>query len=109
MNELHMGELLEKAIRRKGLNITELAVALNVTRRTLYNWFKQEVIDEVIMQKISGVINYGPNYLNEKPQLIANPNSESPIVKDEAYWQDRYIDLLERYAKLLQNPPSKKI
>ncbi|RZK22651.1 MAG: hypothetical protein EOO43_09375 [Flavobacterium sp.] len=58
MIEIHMGELLERAIRRKGLNISELAIALNITRRTLYNWFKQEAIDEVTMERLSKVIQY---------------------------------------------------
>ena len=106
MDELHMGKLLEKAIRRKGLNITELAVALNVTRRTLYNWFKQESIDEVTMRKISEVIQYDHNSKLPKPQVIVNTGTEPQVIKDEAYWQDRYIDLLERYAKLLQNSSS---
>ncbi|RZL02588.1 MAG: XRE family transcriptional regulator [Pedobacter sp.] len=97
-----MGELLERAIRRKGLNITELALALNITRRTLYNWFKQEVIDEATMEKISSVIKYEFNAHKSNPTIIKVVQATPLIVKDEAYWQDRYIDLLERYAKLLQ-------
>lgn len=38
MDELHMGQLLEKAIRKKGLNITAIARAIGVQRRTMYNW-----------------------------------------------------------------------
>jgi plasmid maintenance system antidote protein VapI len=53
-----MGELLERAIRKKGVNITELARALNITRRTMYNLFKQEVIDKGTMERISEVIKY---------------------------------------------------
>ena len=69
MNELHMGELLEKAIRRKGLNITELAIALSVTRRTLYNWFKLERIDELVMERISEVIKYDINTSDINPVI----------------------------------------
>jgi plasmid maintenance system antidote protein VapI len=46
MKNIHMGQLLERVIRRKGINISELAAALGITRRTLYNWFKLEIIDE---------------------------------------------------------------
>ena len=102
MNELHMGELLEKAIRRKGLNITEISAALNITRRTLYNWFKQEVIDENIMERISNAIKYDFESENGKPVVLPKSKDDPSIVKDEAYWQNRYIDLLERYAKLLK-------
>jgi transcriptional regulator with XRE-family HTH domain len=103
MSELHMGELLERAIRRKGMNITELAAALNVTRRTLYNWFKLERIDEVSMERISGVIKYEINTSNINPVITKGSLGEPSINKDEAYWQARYIDLLERYSTLLQS------
>jgi transcriptional regulator with XRE-family HTH domain len=103
MSELHMGELLERAIRRKGMNITELAAALNVTRRTLYNWFNLERIDEVTMERISGVIKYEINTSNINPVITKGSLSEPSINKDEAYWQARYIDLLERYSELLQS------
>lgn len=108
MSELHMGELLERAIRRKGLNITEIAAALNITRRTLYNWFKLEVIDEHTMERISEVIKYDFSSDNAKPVVVTKIKDEKSIVKDEAYWQDRYIDLLERYSLLIAKTASKK-
>jgi len=96
-----MGQLLEKVIRRKGINISELAIALNVTRRTIYNWFKQEVIDEQVMERISNKISYDFSPNRQTPTVIKNEVSDGKIVKDEQYWQDRYVDLLERYSKLL--------
>lgn len=96
-----MGQLLEKVIRRKGINISELAIALNVTRRTIYNWFKQKVIDEHVMEKISNVISYDFAQNKQIPKITKNVVSDDIIVKDERYWQDRYLDLLERYSKLL--------
>ena len=100
-----MGQLLERVIRRKGLNISELATALGITRRTLYNWFKQEVIDEAIMERVSSVIVYDLTLNAPKPtivqEVVVEPTQENPIEKDEAYWQNRYIDLLERYSGLL--------
>ncbi|RZK04290.1 MAG: XRE family transcriptional regulator [Flavobacterium sp.] len=108
MNDIHMGELLERAIRRKGLNITEIAAALNITRRTLYNWFKQDVIDEHTMERISKAIKYDLSSENGKPAVVKNIKDESSIIKDETYWQDRYIDLLEQYSLLIADTASKK-
>jgi len=101
MSEIHMGELLEQVIRRKGLNITDLALALNITRTTLYNWFKQEFIDQATMERISGVIKYDINTNQMEPIILNTALTEPIVIKDEAFWQDKYIDLLERYAKLL--------
>jgi transcriptional regulator with XRE-family HTH domain len=105
MDEIHMGQLLEKVIKRKGINISELATALKITRRTLYNWFKLEVIDECTMQRISSVIVYD-FYADAQRPIISNELAnrspeEASTTNDEAYWQNRYIDLLERYSDLL--------
>jgi len=95
-----MGELLERAIRRKGLNITEIAFAMNVTRRTIYNWFKQEIIDKDIMERLSNIVSY--DAISSQPNTITfNIKNSQVTIKDEAYWQDRYIDLLERYSALI--------
>jgi AcrR family transcriptional regulator len=100
-----MGQLLERVVRRKGLNISELAAALGITRRTLYNWFKLEVIDEVTMNRISSVIVYDLVSDTSKPTIVIEVVDATPkqnnAEKDAAYWQDRYIDLLERYSELL--------
>jgi transcriptional regulator with XRE-family HTH domain len=101
MSDIHMGELLEKAVRRKGLNLTELASALNITRRTLYNWFKQELIDKATMERISDIIQFEFNSTSSTPMVTQNLMPNQVIIKDESYWQDKYIDLLERYSKLL--------
>jgi transcriptional regulator with XRE-family HTH domain len=101
MSDIHMGELLEKAVRRKGLNLTELASALNITRRTLYNWFKQELIDKATMERISDIIQFEFNSTSSTPMVTQNLMPNPVIIKDESYWQDKYIDLLERYSKLL--------
>lgn len=108
MSKLHMGELLERAIRRKGLNITEIAAALNITRRTLYNWFKQEIIDEDTMERISAIISYDISSGVSEPKITAVLPDETVIKKGEDYWKDRYIDLLERYSMLIANTASKK-
>ena len=97
-----MGELLERAIRRKGLNITEIAFAMKVTRRTLYNWFKQDVIDRETMERLSTIVKYD---VESNLPGIFTTEVKDPIIpiKDEVYWQGRYIDLLERYSSLLAN------
>ena len=100
-----MGQLLEKVVKKKGIKITVLATALGTTRTTLYNWFKKEVIDEVTMERISSVISYDIS----SPDRTTAPIIKAPVIeqpleeeKDEEYWKNRYVDLLERDAKLLE-------
>ncbi|MEJ7559551.1 MAG: helix-turn-helix domain-containing protein [Pedobacter sp.] len=102
MDEIHMGQLLERAIKRKGLNITEIAAALGVSRRTLYNWFKLEVIDESIMERISGTILHDASSGKSEVVVVDLEVEESVPLKDDTYWKDKYMKLLERYSTLIK-------
>jgi transcriptional regulator with XRE-family HTH domain len=101
MGEIHMGQLLERAIKRKGLNISEIAVALNVSRRTLYNWFRLEVIDKSIMERISSATRHDFSSGQSQASIISPETDGSLTIKDEVYWKNKYIDLLERYSDLI--------
>jgi predicted transcriptional regulator len=105
MDELHMGQLLEKAIRKKGLNITAIAKAIGVQRRTMYNWFSTKDLNVDIMQRISKVIVYDFGQPESAPAIVV-PNilevaNDLVTIKNEEYWKDKYIDLLERYSSIL--------
>jgi predicted transcriptional regulator len=98
-----MGQLLEKVIRKKGLNISKLAKAIGVDRRSVYNWFTEPELKAGILEKIAEVIDHDftadvPRLSIKDPELIAQ-NKE---VRDDEYWKDKYIDLLERYSDLLK-------
>jgi transcriptional regulator with XRE-family HTH domain len=103
MENIHMGQLLERVIRRKGINISELAAALGITRRTLYNWFKLEIIDEDAIERISNLIVYDLTSEAGKHSVVNAQPKQTQLELDDQYWQDRYIDLLERYSILLTN------
>ena len=107
MVKVHMGELVEKVIKKTGANVTELASAMGVSRRTIYNWYKEEVISVSILNKLSREIGYdftaaenviSPAVIESEEQL---ENKE--INQDDKYWQSRYIELLERYSELLSD------
>jgi DNA-binding phage protein len=103
--ELHMGMLLEKVVRKKELNITELAKALGVSRRTLYIWFQQPQLPAGTLEKISKVVVYDFSTPDAKPSIVTPGIVERAIevmtTNNEEYWKDKYVDLLERYSSLL--------
>lgn len=101
--EIHMGQLLEKVIRKKGLNISKLAKAIGVDRRSMYNWFSEPELKAGVLERIAEAIDYDfsaevPKASIKHPDLIAS-NKE---IRDDEYWKDKYIDLLERYSNLLK-------
>lgn len=98
-----MGRLLEKVIRKKGLNISKLAKAIGVDRRSMYNWFSEPELKEGILERIAEAIDHDfsaevPTATIKNPDLIAS----SKEIRDDEYWKDKYIDLLERYSDLLK-------
>ncbi|MEJ7560056.1 MAG: hypothetical protein WKF66_17210 [Pedobacter sp.] len=111
MSEIHMGKLLEQAVRRKELNITELSRAVGVQRRTMYNWFTMPELSPSILQRISKVIVYDFGQPQEKPVIIepsiVDIATDLMTVNNEEYWKDKYIDLLERYSSMLNASLSK--
>jgi transcriptional regulator with XRE-family HTH domain len=108
----HYGQILERAIRRNGNSISEVARLLNMNRRSVYNWFNQVQLRPEILYKIGHVINYDfsvdlPNLFTpedfiKKPRLAVNKEGE--LMEDTTNsnsWQQKYIDLLEKYNSLL--------
>jgi len=155
--KINKGQLLERAVRRSALSLSDIARGLRVNRRSLYNWFKHEELSESIFLKVGQIINY--DFFAEFPDLfpggselsiagfksnsgigseastgsknreslknryelpsgdksksgkdtIGNPQrkTEKEAAISDAYWKDKYIELLERYSDLLSDKKPK--
>jgi plasmid maintenance system antidote protein VapI len=103
--DIHMGNLLEATVRRNSLNITKLAKVIGVSRRTLYLWFNQQELQPDVLQQISKGLHCNFNVaLENKIDLTTSTSvvaTDPELNQSEQYWQDKYIDLLERYSSLL--------
>src|ERR1700744_1367192 len=106
----HRGEIVKNVIMRKGYTAREIAKFTNVNRRSVYNWFSQEELNSNIIFRIGSIINH--NFSTEFPDLFTNEDfdiistepiklsdEEKPLLeaKNEAVWQDKYIEVLEKY------------
>jgi transcriptional regulator with XRE-family HTH domain len=115
--KLNAGEIVEHAVRRQNVNISELSRRMKVNRRTLYNWFQQKSLNADVICGIGEVINYDfskdfneeleSNKLKSKERIL-NPKINKDYNAQESvyYWMEKYISLLEDYKKLLQNSSS---
>lgn len=102
----HRGKILEEAIREKGYTFTSAAKRAKISRRTLYNYFEdpdlsmQKIaqIDEVLVlgldKKFTNLSNYD--------YLLADSTQSSTDESSPTYWRKKYIELLEKYTKLLE-------
>jgi len=112
--KLNAGEIVEHAVRRQNVNISELSRRMKVNRRTLYNWFQQKSLNADVIYGIGEVINYDfskdfnqeleTSKLKSKERgLNSKTNKEYGSQESVYYWMEKYISLLEDYKKLLQN------
>ncbi|GAA4087142.1 helix-turn-helix domain-containing protein [Mucilaginibacter panaciglaebae] len=111
--QLHIGEIVEMAVRRKGVSISELSRRMHVNRRSIYNWFQQRHLKIEMVCEIGYVI--GHDFSQDLPDdfarqgfaimenLIAAGNKVSiDSTNSVHFWMTKYIDILEKYNELLQ-------
>lgn len=56
-NHIHRGEIVEKTIRSKGINITKLAEEIGVSKPTIYNQLERADMNTSYILKIGEVLN----------------------------------------------------
>jgi lambda repressor-like predicted transcriptional regulator len=101
----HRGKILENAIREKGYSLSAAAKRMNISRRTLYNYFDDpDLAWEKIIQFDKQLILGLPNKFTEMGKYIVPESSDGGVSESEnpTYWKNKYIDLLEKYTKLLE-------
>ena len=110
---MHNGETVELVVRRDNISITELSRRLNVSRRSIYNWFTQENLSAEIICKIGEALSH--DFSVEFPDLFNELNNRnnlysfrSRLLRDDGlensvqYWRDKYINLLEKHNDYLR-------
>jgi hypothetical protein len=108
----HQGQIVEYLVRKNGYNISSLAKALDVNRRSMYNWFNQKELKWDVIRRIGLVIRH--DFSKEFPLLFTSEDFkgiyalrsfESNYDKIDAddHWKGKYLKLLEKYNTELLN------
>ena len=111
--QLHAGEIVELAVRRKGVSISELSRRMHVNRRSIYNWFQQKSLKIEIICEIGYIIGYDfsqdfPEDFSQQGFAImenlieAGKRNSSDSSHSVHFWMTKYISVLEKYNELLQ-------
>lgn len=99
----HRGEIIEKAVRESGVSISIVAKRLNKSRQYIYNIFSAPDVNPDVILKIGKIFGY--NFTSEIDifQIVEEPEIKyTKLNKEVLYWKNKYIDLLEKYNKLLE-------
>lgn len=109
VNCIHAGEVIEKAVRRSGISITETGRRLHVTRRSLYNWFKKEELDRALIYQLGDAI--GHDFSADFPTLydkhfdyfkrLTQAKQTGEYRDDAEFWRLKYLSILKKYNDLL--------
>jgi predicted transcriptional regulator len=101
----HRGKVLEELIRNKGYSLSQVARHLDISRRTLYNYFedpqlswqKLSHIDQILQLNLGSRLTEMRNYYTHHKPTVLNEHL------DAEYWRAKYIALLEKYTSLLED------
>ena len=108
----HVGQIVERVVRRSGISVTELALRMHVNRKSIYNWFAQRYLSFDIVYQIGCVM--GHDFLTEFPDnredlcFHSEHTVVNEVIEDADYWKDKYIELLEKYNNQLESEQNMK-
>jgi hypothetical protein len=91
-------------VRESGMPLTELARRLNKSRRHIYNMFDNPnlSIDEIV--EIGKIVNYdfSKEFTDVRSGVGVLSDSYEKYYANSSNWKEKYIELLEKYNKLLE-------
>jgi hypothetical protein len=107
----HRGEVLEAAVKKSPLSITELVKRMGISRGTYYNHIEENGLSFETLEKYGKIIGYDftqdfpemKKYVIEEPAApYGEPKTLDEAIKQRDYWRrqadqwkDKYIELLE--------------
>ena len=100
-----MGAIVEQQVRRSMISISDLSKNLNISRRTLYNWFNQRSIPPAVVVHIGEHIGYDfREKLPDLPEDVPHPPAREygNQADSDIHYKTKYLILLEKYNELLE-------
>jgi predicted transcriptional regulator len=98
----HRGEIIKEAVYKSGYPITELAKRMKKSRRWVYLLFENPMVSIDIVLEIGTIIHF--DFSNDI-EIFNIPVSNKVSLdhhKEDNYWKNKYLKLLEEYNELLK-------
>lgn len=113
----HRGEVLQSAVKKSRIKITQLVKRMNISRGTFYNHKEDPNLPFEILEQYGKVINYDftndfpemQKYTLEEPELpLGEPVTLEEAIKQRNYWRSESDHWKGKYIKLLEEGKEKK-
>ncbi|WP_439698608.1 helix-turn-helix domain-containing protein [Mucilaginibacter sp. AW1-7] len=107
----HRGKVVECVVRRHPMGLSEIARRVGISRRTLYNWFENEMLACDLIGQLGNVIEHdftaefpgeGDKIKMARNEQLTGATRNGSVESPVHYWMNKYIELLERYNQILQ-------
>jgi len=108
---IHRGEVLQGAVRKHKLKITQVVKKLGISRGTFYNHVEDPNLPFEILERYGKALGYDftadipemAKYTLEEPsEVYGQPSTLEEAIKLGEYWKNKYIVLLEKHQRLIE-------
>ena len=115
--KLNRGQVLAAAMEASGLGKEEAAKRAGYTRSAYYKHIENPNLDDHILIAYGKAIKYDfteefpgmPKYMMEEPDdAYGRPKSMEEAIKMIDLWKHKYLELLEKYNRLIEERMEKK-
>ena len=101
------GRLLAIAVEGTGLNKEDVAAKAGYSRSAYYKHIENPNLDDHILIAYGRAMNYDfTEHLPELPKYLKqdgdSANSNAELLRQRDYWKDKYVELLEKYNKMIE-------
>jgi hypothetical protein len=118
---VHIGKKIEEIVRKKRVNVSELALKINKSRPVIYDIFERESIDTGLLIRLSEILDYdflreylNQNVLREEPEEYKKTRTEVERLRQQLQLKDlelenarKEIDYLKKINRLLEEAVEK--
>ena len=110
--KIHIGKRIKQLMEYRGMTAIVLANKINKSRENVYDIYNRESIDLSLLEKIGLALDYNffedlynasiGNFNQSEPIKMADRLIDRSINIEDAIWKEKYVELLEKYASVLE-------
>ena len=108
---IHRGEVLQAAVKKNKLKVTQVAKKVGISRGTFYNHIIDPHLPFDILERYGKALGYDftadipemTKYTLEEPaEIYGQPSTIEEAILQRDYWKDKYIALLEKHQRMIE-------
>jgi hypothetical protein len=113
----HRGDILHAAVKKNKLKITQVVKKVGISRGSFYNHIEDPNLPLDILERYGKALGYDftadipemSKYTVEEPvEIYGQPLTIEEAIQQRDYWKNKYIVLLEKHQRLIEEMTGRK-